>query len=79
MPVCGPESEDEELFGVVVGKNIVAITFLFFSVSLLTLEGLLIDVLAVSVDGIDVLLVVRYNAICDAIAGIETAIDLVVV
>ena len=79
MPVCGPESEDEGLFGVVVGNNIVALAIRSSFVSLLILDGLLIDVLAVSVDGIYVLLVVRYNAICDAIAGIEIAVDLVAV
>lgn len=79
MPVCGPEGEDEGLLGIVVRYNIVALALLFSSIPLLILERLLIDVLAVSVDSIDVLLVVRYDAICDAIAGIETAVDLVAV
>jgi hypothetical protein len=79
MPVCGPEGEDERLLGVVVRYNVVAVSLLFFSISLLILERLLIDVLAVSVDSIDVLLVVRYDAICDAITGIETTVDLVIV
>jgi hypothetical protein len=79
MPVCGPEGEDERLFGVVIGYNVVALALLFSSISLQILEGLLIDVLAVSVDSIDVLLVVRYDAICDAFAGIETTVNLVIV
>lgn len=83
MAVCGPEGEDEGLLGAVEGNDVVAIILVLpFDIAIISpllRVRLVVDIFAVSVDGINVLVVVGYDAVRDAVADVELTIDLVVV
>ena len=79
MAVCRPEGEDEGLFGIVEGDEVAALVLIVGSISLLFLKWRLVDIFAVYIDSIDVLLIVGYDAILDAVTAVDTALNLIVV
>jgi hypothetical protein len=79
MAICRPEGEDEGLFGIVEGDEVAALVLIVGSISLLFLKRRLVDIFAVYIDSIDVLLIVRYDAILDTVTAVDTALNLIVI